>query len=103
MAGWVAARGESGKPCAQSTIAGGAVSCSSLLLDVMMTRKCHTTFNVQGCRVIWIAGTQNPADLFTKTVSTFRAYVALLDECPRGVPSRCGREHEPQHAQTVPS
>ena len=32
-------------------------------------------------KVIWIAGTQNPADLFTKvhSVSTFRAYVALLD------------------------
>ena len=32
-------------------------------------------------QVIWIAGTQNPADLFTKVhdLSTFRAYVALLD------------------------
>tara|TARA_B100000674_G_scaffold231164_1_gene190210 strand:+ start:563 stop:6883 length:6321 start_codon:yes stop_codon:yes gene_type:complete len=32
-------------------------------------------------KVVWIAGTQNPADLFTKvhSVSTFRAYVALLD------------------------
>ena len=31
--------------------------------------------------VIWIAGTQNPADLFTKVhdLSTFRAYVSLLD------------------------
>ena len=32
-------------------------------------------------QVIWIAGTQNPADLFTKVhdLSTFRAYVSLLD------------------------
>ena len=31
--------------------------------------------------VIWIAGTQNPADLFTKVhdLATFRAYVSLLD------------------------
>jgi len=32
-------------------------------------------------QVIWIAGTQNPADLLTKVhdLSTFRAYVSLLD------------------------
>ena len=32
-------------------------------------------------QVVWIAGTQNPADLFTKVhdLSTFRAYVSLLD------------------------
>ena len=32
-------------------------------------------------QVIWIAGTQNPADLFTKVhdLSTFRAYLSLLD------------------------
>ena len=31
--------------------------------------------------VVWIAGTQNPADLFTKAhdLSTFRAYLSLLD------------------------
>jgi hypothetical protein len=31
--------------------------------------------------VVWIAGTQNPADLFTKVhdLATFRAYVSLLD------------------------
>ena len=31
--------------------------------------------------VVWIAGTSNPADLFTKVqdLATFRAYVALLD------------------------
>ena len=37
--------------------------------------------NRQFFQVIWIAGTQNPADLFTKVhdLSTFRAYVSLLD------------------------
>ena len=31
--------------------------------------------------IIWVAGTSNPADLFTKIhdLATFRAYVALLD------------------------